>query len=298
MLPLRTMPADDANALGTLYRQRLRHGLVVCADARRAAYPLHEDFRPEWGCLSIVAVRHGLEEYHFPDRKRTLTVDDDVYLVLDPASRYSYRLRSLSTARCMMVCFPPRMVSAAANAISDELDELPAACPPRIDEKLAPHDALVTPELRRIEYAGVEGAAGPEWHRQQMAVLLARVLETSERENRAVARLPALRSSTRRELARRVAIATDCIHDGYRDSLDLDTLASVAGLSPFHLLRVFKTIHGTTPQEFLQRKRVAVAKRLRATTRLSAGQIAARVGFRSRSSLHRWLRRVDALRAD
>ena len=290
MLPLLQMPPADGDTLRELYRQRLRDGLVVCADTRRAEYPIHADFRPEWGCLSIVAVRNGREEYCFPDRGRTVCVDDDVYLVLDPASRYSYRLRSLGTARCLMVCFPPWMV--AASAIPDELSPTDES-PRLVVEQLASHDAIVTPELRRVESACLAGVVEPEWYRQQIAVLLSRMQRAQEHERSKLSRLAARRPSTRHELARRVAIATDCIHDGYRQELDLETLASAAGLSPFHLLRVFKQLHGMTPHEFLQRKRVEVAKRLRATTRLSTSRIATRVGFKSRSSLYRWSKRAS-----
>ena len=301
MLPLRQMPSADGRALRALYRERLARGLVVCADANRAEYPIDPDFPPEWGCLSIVAVNNGREEYRFPSQGRTLVVDDDVYLLLDPSSRYSYRLRSLGAARCLMVSFPPWMVAAASRAISNDLERDGAAAsfdghaPPRlVTEQLMAHDDVITPELRRIERACVDGVADAEWHRQQMAVLLTRLFEARATARARFERLSALRPSTRRELARRVAIATDCIHEGYRRPLDLETLASAAGLSPFHLLRVFKSLHGMTPQAFLQRKRVAVAGRLMKASRWSASHIAKRVGFRSRSSFYRWRRRVAA----
>lgn len=269
MLPLREMPSTDPRDLHVLYARRAREGLVVCAEASRVDYPVHLGFRPEWGCLSIVAVRGGREEYHFPDDGRTLVVDDDVYLVLDSSSRYSYRLRTRGRARCLMISFPPSMVASIAGRVTNDLDEecrAMLAASPRTFEHLAAHDTLVSPELRRIESGCLHEESSEEWYRQQMGVLLTRILEARAREEAGMRCVPALRASTRRELARRVALATDCIHENYRRPLDLQTLASAARLSPFHLLRVFKSVHGVTPQEFLQRKRAWVAARLLRST--------------------------------
>jgi AraC family transcriptional regulator len=159
-------------------------------------------------------------------------------------------------------------------------------------ERLKAHDDLVSPELLRIERACQEGVVDAEWYAQQTAVLLHRVLAFEESEVRQLRGTRSLRATTKRELARRVALVTDYIHANYRHRLDLRTLAAEAGLSPYHLLRVFHAICGVTPQEFLQRKRVTVARRLLANTGLSATRVASLVGFRSRSSLYRWMRRV------
>lgn len=154
------------------------------------------------------------------------------------------------------------------------------------------HDAYVSPGLRAIERAMVQGVVEPEWYREQMAILLRQIFRKNGHESTPHARVRALRPVTRSELVRRARLASDLIHESYQQSVDLTMLGGAAGLSPFHLLRVFRDVYGVTPQEFLQRKRTSVARRLLATTRLSTAAAAARVGFRSRSSLYRWMRRV------
>jgi len=104
-------------------------------------------------------------------------------------------------------------------------------------------------------------------------------------------RLPALKTATRREIARRLALAVDLVHERYEDDIDLRQMAQAACLSKFHFLRLFTELHGITPHAYLQKKRALAAARLFATTALGAGQVADRVGFNSRSTMARQLRR-------
>ncbi len=60
------------------------------------------------------------------------------------------------------------------------------------------------------------------------------------------------------------------------ERLSLDTLAAVAGLSPFHFLRAFKAQHHATPQQALMALRLFDAKR-----RLAAGEAPAQVAAAS-----------------
>ena len=68
-----------------------------------------------------------------------------------------------------------------------------------------------------------------------------------------------------------------------------------AFLSRHHFLRLFKHIHDVTPHEYLQRKRTAVAARLLRNTQLQVEEIVKEVGFDSRSTLFRALRRFHGL---
>ena len=83
--------------------------------------------------------------------------------------------------------------------------------------------------------------------------------------------VPVRRAATRREILRRVLLATDFIHSNYDKPLMLGDMARAAFLSRHHFLRLFKHIHEVTPHEYLQRKRTtrrcAAAARQRACGR-------------------------------
>jgi AraC family transcriptional regulator len=59
----------------------------------------------------------------------------------------------------------------------------------------------------------------------------------------------------------------------------LHHLASVAGLSPYHFARAFKTSTGLSPNSFVLHCRIAEAKRLLSGSSLPIGEIARRTGF-------------------
>jgi AraC family transcriptional regulator len=98
-----------------------------------------------------------------------------------------------------------------------------------------------------------------------------------------------VRAATRREVYRRIALATDFLHTNYAQQVELETLAGVCDLSKYHLLRLFKLVHGVTPGAFLLRKRVETAVRLLSGTSISVDAVAERVGF-STTMLLRQLR--------
>jgi AraC family transcriptional regulator of adaptative response / DNA-3-methyladenine glycosylase II len=78
---------------------------------------------------------------------------------------------------------------------------------------------------------------------------------------------------------------------GDEDDLSMSSLADHLGVSDRHLRRIFATEHGVTPLQYLQTRRLLLAKQLLTDTRLPVSQVALASGFRS-------LRRFNAAFAD
>jgi AraC family transcriptional regulator len=87
-----------------------------------------------------------------------------------------------------------------------------------------------------------------------------------------VDRIALIRPATRREVYRRISLATDFLHTHYAQDVDLTTLAKMAYLSKYHFLRLFSLVHGVTPRTYLQRKRISVAIRLLESTRMTMSE--------------------------
>jgi AraC family transcriptional regulator len=102
--------------------------------------------------------------------------------------------------------------------------------------------------------------------------------------------LPSLRSTTRREILRRLDLGVDFMQTRFRDRVRLADIAQAAHLSPFYFLRMFKSVHGITPNTYINRKRAAAALRMLQDTPWTMAMIAEHVGFESRSNLFRQLR--------
>ena len=87
-----------------------------------------------------------------------------------------------------------------------------------------------------------------------------------------------------------VTTAVEYLRDSFLQTVDLDTLAAIAGTTKFRLLRRFRAEVGVTPHQFLVSVRVAHARRLLAVgTPIS--EVAANAGFADQSHLTRQFRR-------
>lgn len=79
-------------------------------------------------------------------------------------------------------------------------------------------------------------------------------------------------------------MARDYIDRNYREPLNLDELARVAGVSKFHFVRSFEAAYGETPFRYLTRRRIERAQDLLRWANLTVTEICMMVGFSSLGS--------------
>lgn len=84
----------------------------------------------------------------------------------------------------------------------------------------------------------------------------------------------------------------DYIGDNLAQALTLADIAAQAGLSPFHLSRLFKRATGCSLHQYVIAQRVERAKQLLLAGHMPLKEIAQRVGFADQSHLTRQFRRV------
>jgi AraC-like DNA-binding protein len=78
--------------------------------------------------------------------------------------------------------------------------------------------------------------------------------------------------------------ARDHIDLNYREPLDLDRLAQVAGVSKYHFVRTFEATYGETPMRYLTRRRIERAQDLLRAVNLTVTEVCMVVGFSSLGS--------------
>src|SRR5699024_3561905 len=81
------------------------------------------------------------------------------------------------------------------------------------------------------------------------------------------------------------------IDNHYGQKMLLDELASMVGVSRFHLNRLFKDRTGNTPRMYLEKVRITKAKELLLTTTLNCMEVGYQVGYQSNSSFYNAFRR-------
>lgn len=84
---------------------------------------------------------------------------------------------------------------------------------------------------------------------------------------------------------RRLRWVTEYIDAHLAHDLALATLATTAGLSPYHFARAFKAATGLPPHRYVVVRRLARAQELLRDSDMAIGEIATRVGFRTQSHL-------------
>jgi AraC-like DNA-binding protein len=76
------------------------------------------------------------------------------------------------------------------------------------------------------------------------------------------------------------------------ESIDLASLADIAGISLYHFARAFKQSAGVAPHHYLVRRRVERAREMLANTELSLSEVALSAGFSDQSHLARHFRQM------
>ncbi len=85
------------------------------------------------------------------------------------------------------------------------------------------------------------------------------------------------------------------IENHYDQKMPLDELASMVGVSRFHLNRLFKNRTGNTPRMYLEEVRVKKAKELLLTTTLNCTEVGYQIGYQSTSSFYNAFKRSTGL---
>jgi AraC-like DNA-binding protein/transposase-like protein len=97
-----------------------------------------------------------------------------------------------------------------------------------------------------------------------------------------------------RQVLERLMLVHDFVENRYFEHIDCHTLASIAGMSKCHFVRVYKQAIGESPYQHLIRRRAGAALNLLGVTLQPTLAIACAVGFESTSSLIKALKKFSA----
>lgn len=115
-------------------------------------------------------------------------------------------------------------------------------------------------------------------------VLLQYLYDLNSKSLKEIDKLKSVKFSTRKELYKRLYTACELMESTFFDNITLNKLAGAVNMNPYHFLRVFKELFGTTPHLFLTNIRLHKAKILLKESKLPISEICFLCGFESHSS--------------
>jgi AraC family transcriptional regulator len=265
---------------------------------RAPSFILHETARRHYwqgeGLLSIKTFTGGRALYRVDSGWCAL--DDSRYLLLNHGQPYTIELKAETPVESFCLFFAQGLAAdvqrSATTALSRLLDDpKPAAPTPAFFDRTYPHDAVLSPALRRLRAAWPQHADDAAWLDEALREVIHCLLAVQTDLETEVAQVPAARPATRVELYRRLHRARDYAAACFAGPLTLDDLARVAHLSPNHLLRTFRQVFGHSPHQYLTSLRLEQARRLLTTTAQPVAEVCVAVGFTSLASFTRLFRR-------
>jgi len=245
------------------------------------------------GPLSIKSVVRGSAIWGTNEAERL--VDGSNYLILNSGRSYSLTIDSRETVETFCLFFRRGIVEDVCRVESTNstslLDNLISGSEPEFLETLHAHDSTVSPVLRKMHARVTGGTATQAWLEDQFLEAATALYRVRGEVDKQAAKIPAKKPATRLELYRRLLRGKDYMDSFFGAHVRLAEVASEACLSPYHFHRLFREVFHETPNQYLQRKRLANAQRLLERGEQSVTEICLEVGFESITSFSGLFRR-------
>ncbi len=245
----------------------------------------HYYYVPDYeGCLSVKTVLHGSALWETEGRR--FVVHENSYLILNDRQHYTLTIDSARPATTFCLFFKRGLVEdvfrsqVTPESLLLDSPSAPAMTQLSFREKLETHESRVLGMTRLLRRRLLGGASGTALEQSFYAIAAEMAREHLQVEA-AIARLPAIRASTRQELYRRLLRGRDYILSSLDRTALLDDMAREAGLSPYHFHRAFTKAFRETPHRYLTRHRLEKARAMLSRGDLSVTEVCFACGFES-----------------
>ena len=250
----------------------LQRKSISVSDFRCTAVPGDKPFVEQYACHSVSYVRKG--SFGCRTRGRSFDLVAGSILVGHPGDEYLCTHDHVCGDECLSFFLTPELV----EAIGDRSEVWRVGAAPPLPELMV---------LGELAQAAADGRSdiGLDEVGQLFASRFVEVVSGRPRE-------PAVTKARDRRRAVETALWIDA--HSHRQ-LDLEAAAAQAGISPFHFLRLFASVLGVTPHQYLVRSRLRHAARLLAGDGRSITDVAYDVGFGDLSNFVRTFHRAAGI---
>jgi AraC family transcriptional regulator len=91
--------------------------------------------------------------------------------------------------------------------------------------------------------------------------------------------LKCIKSETKKDLLRRLTKGKEFLDQNFTSEIDIEKVAVESNISQYHFFRLFKTVFGVSPYQYLKQKRLHKAQELLRSHQMPLAQLAIEVGY-------------------
>lgn len=235
---------------------------------------------------SLKLVLEGDERYEIDGR--SIAVRPGEFLYLDAGGHCLGTNRTDMTGLCLLLPHAPEQEGEAAESGGAFGHDPVMGRALILSTRASALGRTLNDYARRIAN---DPALGPGLADELVARVQYAIAEPLDQSRAAMDGLKAAKLSTRRELHRRLERARGFLHEHDDRNVTLSEMASVAGLSQFHLARYFKCAFGSAPISYHRTLRLARAAEMLAQGGRSVAQVAEATGYSDQVALSHAFRR-------
>ncbi len=258
-----------------------RNNLVLHAQSR------HHTVEGFEGTLSIKTVFRGQVTWMIGGRP--LCVDTNTLLILNEGEKYSLNIHAKEPVETRCVFFRRGFVEQVAhnlmNSLQASLDNPENKTQLHFPARLHSNADFLQSEVWTL-VKNYSSQFQPSGFQEDILTVAVSLLKLHKEILHQMSKVPAEKTSTKKELFRRLQIAKEYLHSCIHQPISLDEVARIACLSPYHFHRAFRQTFQTTPHHYLTDLKLKRARKL-LKEKKSVTETAEAIGFSSVPSFSR-----------
>jgi AraC family transcriptional regulator len=247
-----------------------------------------ESFRPDIkGPISLFMNMEGISRV--TAYKRTVVIPERFFFVTNRFDHYTLEIESELPVETLNIhmgeYFSEGILSAMLSPIDTLLHENNHQewGSVKFSSQLYKRDALLEALINQLKNSGHDKLLFEE----TLTKIFAHFLEYHHSVMKTIYQLPPVKHSTKVDLYKRLAVVMDYLYSTDEYNMDLSYLASLANLSKYHFLRLFKHAYSLSPHQYIQQLRLEKAAQLLKKKSYAIKEIASLLGFENSNSFSR-----------
>jgi AraC family transcriptional regulator len=220
------------------------------------------------------------------------------FLILNNGQEYSCRVDGPEATRIISVFFRNEFACAVMKDILRD-DEASLDDPfetgqsaPRFLQTLRDTRPGLNQKLMALIHALDEHGDSNDVVDEHLVLLLRELIETHEEDIARARTVDAIKSSTKKEVYKRLCVARDLMHSSFMSKPDLARISDAACLSIPQLVRQFNAVFKTSPHQYLNRIRLEHAANMLRHSDTPVNKITQGCGFENASAFIRSFKAV------